>query len=106
MNDDLEDSDKRGSKPTSAGKGPDTRRRKLLTAGALIVPAIVTLHATPAWAQTDYTMTAYRYGTNQGMCRNPDSASDEEFIPCGQGEGSSHEEVEYGQEPGPGPDGF
>lgn len=69
-------------------------RRKVLTAGAILVPAIITLHATPAWAGTDYTVTAYRYGTQKGLCRNPDydpnqsddECSDEpEFIPCRKG---------------------
>jgi hypothetical protein len=46
-------------------------RRRLLKTGALLVPVVMTLRATPAWAQTDYTMTAYRYGTNQGLCKNP-----------------------------------
>ena len=46
-------------------------RRRLLKTGALLVPVVMTLRATPAWAQTDYTMTAYRYGMNQGLCKNP-----------------------------------
>jgi hypothetical protein len=64
-------------------------RRQLLKTGALIVPVIFTLRATPAWAQTDYTLTAYRYGVNQGLCRNPKfnpnasgGPQSEEFIPC------------------------
>jgi hypothetical protein len=65
-------------------------RRKVLIAGALLVPTIVTLHATPAWALTDYTMSAYRYGDNAGLCKNPDfdeNAEEEdpnaqEFVQC------------------------
>ena len=65
-------------------------RRKALTVGALLVPTIVTLHATPAWAQTDYTITAYRYGTHAGLCRNPkfkpdanpNSPRSQQFIEC------------------------
>lgn len=68
----------------------DTTRRRLLQAGAVLVPTILTLHATPAWAQTDYTMTAYRYGVNKGKCRNsnynpnanPNSEAGKEFIEC------------------------
>jgi hypothetical protein len=69
-------------------RGKATRRRVLKT-GALLVPAILTLRATPAWAQTDYTVTAYRYGVNAGLCRNPDfnpraggGPRSVEFIPC------------------------
>lgn len=65
-------------------------RRKVLKAGALLVPAIVTLRATPAWAQTDYTITPYRYGVGAGLCKNPKfnpnadpgSTAGTEFIPC------------------------
>ena len=68
-------------------------RRSLIKAGAILLPAVLTLRATPAWAQTDYTVTAYRYGTNQGLCRNPhfnpnaspDSTAGQEFIPCKKG---------------------
>ena len=78
----------------------------------LLVPAIATLHATPAWAQTDYTMTAYRYGTNAGQCKNPDfnpnanpgSTAGTEFIDCPTG-GSTHEVV-GGDAQDPGPIGF
>ena len=65
-------------------------RRKVLIAGALLVPTIVTLHATPAWAGTDYTMSAYRYGDNAGLCKNPDFDENaeegdpnlQEFVQC------------------------
>ncbi len=56
---------------TSAERGFSPGRRQALIVGSLLVPTIVTLHGTPAWAQTDYTMTAYRYGDNAGKCRNP-----------------------------------
>lgn len=67
-------------------------RRKFLATGAAVVPAILTLHATPAWATTDYTLTAYRYGAHAGLCRNarfnpnadPSSAVGQEFIECRQ----------------------
>jgi hypothetical protein len=79
----------------SADEDFRSARRQALKIGALIVPAIATLHATPAWAQTDYTMVAYRYGTNAGLCRNPkfDPTADptspegQEFIRC-PGEGA------------------
>jgi len=72
-------------------------RRRALKAGAVLVPTIVTLHATPAWAQTDYTMVAYRYGTHAGLCRNahfnpranPNSHAGQEFIECNKG-GKEH----------------
>jgi len=64
-------------------------RRDVLKAGAAAVPLIITLHASPAWAATDYTQTAYRYGTNAGLCRNPNFVAGstapwkkDEFIPC------------------------
>ena len=65
-------------------------RRGLIKTGAILLPAILTLRATPAWAQTDYTKTAYLYGTNKGLCKNahfnpnanPDSTAGTEFIPC------------------------
>ena len=68
-------------------------RRKALQIGALVVPTIVTLHATPAWAATDYTVVAYRYGDNAGLCRNPKfnpmasptSPNGQEFIACPDG---------------------
>ena len=97
---------------TPTAKRVDTGRRKVMTAAALLVPAIATLHATPAWAQTDYTMTAYRYGTNAGQCKNPDfnpnanpgSTAGTEFIDCPTG-GSTHEVV-GGDPQDPGPIGF
>lgn len=76
----------------------DRQRRKALITGALLVPTIITLHATPAWAQTDYTSVAYKYGNHKGLCRNPDfdpnadpTADDatehvlDEFVECEQG---------------------
>lgn len=79
-------------------------RRKLLIAGAVLVPTIVTLHATPAWAQTDYTQACYKYGDNAGMRRNPNAGEGEdEFIPCETGR--EHDES-GGPEQGPGPDVF
>ncbi len=64
-------------------------RRSILKTGALLIPSIVTLHATPASAGTDYTMMAYRYGDHAGLCRNPKfkphaqgSPVSEEFVPC------------------------
>lgn len=70
-------------------------RRRALKTGAFLVPTILTLHAAPAWATTDYTTTAYRYGTNAGLCRNPnyqenanpDSEAGQEFIECPEGPG-------------------
>ena len=70
--------------------GIDEGRRRALRTGAILVPTIVTLHATPAFAQTDYTMVAYRYGVNSGLCRNPhfnpsanpNSTAGQEFIEC------------------------
>ena len=66
-------------------------RRDVLKAGAAAVPLIITLHASPAWAATDYTRIAYRYGVNAGKCRNPNfqagSSSPwkkDEFITCGE----------------------
>lgn len=67
-------------------------RRRLLLTGAVVVPTILTLHATPAWAGTDYTVTAYRYGVHAGLCRNahfnpnadPNSQAGQEFIQCRQ----------------------
>ena len=84
-------------------------RRKALKVGAMLVPTIVTLHATPAWAQTDYTMTAYRYGVNQGLCRNPkfnpnanpNSTDGQEFIEC-QSRGRDHDSSSSDQQAGPG----
>jgi hypothetical protein len=95
---------------TSTATRVDTGRRKVMTAAALLVPAIATLHATPAWAETDYTMTAYRYGTNAGRCRNPNfnpnanpnSTAGQEFIDCPMYDGSTHEVIGGdGQDPGP-----
>ncbi len=77
------------SSPSSVGAS----RRRLLKTGALLVPVVLTLRATPAWAQTDYMLTAYRYGTNKGLCRNPDfnqhaqgGPKSVEFIPCPPGD--------------------
>ena len=68
-------------------------RRKWIKTGAILLPAVLTLRATPAWAQTDYTQTAYRYGTNAGLCKNanfnpnaaPDSTAGQQFVPCPTG---------------------
>ena len=65
-------------------------RRAVVKAGAVLVPMIVTLRAMPAWAQVDYTQTAYRYGVGAGLCKNPKfnpsaapgSTAGTEFIPC------------------------
>jgi hypothetical protein len=78
-------------------------RRRILKAGALLVPTIVTLHATPAWAQTDYTLVAYRYGVNAGLCRNPNynpnanpnSTAGQEFIECPNDWQPGRPHVEY-----------
>ncbi len=85
-------------------------RRELIKVGALLVPTIVTLHATPAWAQNKYEMVAYRYGVNQGLCRNPQYRADapptsrnsQEFIECPPGRGGDHDSS-GGQQAGPGP---
>ena len=45
----------------------------------------MTLHGKPAWAGTDYTQTAYTYGDNAGLCKNPDFEEDPnepEFVQC------------------------
>jgi len=71
-------------------------RRWMIKTGAMLVPAIMTLRATPAWAQTDYTITAYRYGVGAGLCKNPKfnpnasehSTAGQEFIPCPSGVGA------------------
>ena len=68
-------------------------RRRALKTGAFLVPTILTLHAAPAWAVTDYTETAYRYGLNAGLCKNsnynpqasPTSEAGQEFVDCGSG---------------------
>lgn len=64
-------------------------RRDVLKTGATLVPVMMTLYAAPAWAQTDYTQTAYRYGANAGLCRNPNFDPNssapwkrDEFMPC------------------------
>lgn len=90
MSKDNSDFGRRESETRPGEDGLVPGRRKVLIAGALLVPTIATLHATPAWAQTDYTMTAYRYGTNEGLCRNPNfnphasqnSQNGQEFIEC------------------------
>ena len=76
-------------KPTPDGF--DSTRRAVLKTGAVLIPTIVTLHASPAWAATDYTLTAYIYGTNAGLCRNPNFQAgssapwkSQEFMPCDQ----------------------
>ena len=108
MTNDDNDFGGKETEPTSAENGTDTGRRKLITVGALLVPAIATLHATPAWANTNYTMTAYRYGTNVGKCRNEEyePGVNDEFIACDGLEGRIHEEVGGEQQQGPGPSGF
>lgn len=65
-------------------------RRKILRTGAALIPTIVTMHALPPSAGTDYTRTAYLYGVNKGLCRNPEfsrwartGSRSEEFVPCG-----------------------
>ena len=79
----------------------DRSRRAVLKAGAILVPTIITFHASPAWAATDYTMVAYRYGTNAGLCRNPNFQAGSgaprkmnEFMPCDQIVRSSATETE------------
>ena len=74
-----------------AAQKAERSRRDVLKAGVTAVPIILTLHAAPAWAATDYTMSAYRYGVNAGLCRNPSfqpgSSSPwkkDEFMPCEQ----------------------
>jgi len=92
----------------SAENGSRPGRRKVLKAGALLVPTIVTLHGMPAWAQTDYTMTAYRYGVNKGLCRNPkfnpnadpNSQAGREFVECKR-RGRDHDYDSGTQESGP-----
>ena len=104
------DGQEAATRPTEDGLLPG--RRKVLIAGALLVPTIATLHATPAWAQTDYTMTAYRYGSNTGLCRNPhfnpqanpQSQAGQEFIECPR-RGRDHDSS-GDQQPGPGPADF
>jgi len=80
-------SEERGTDPAS---DRDRSRRTLLKHGAVLVPTIFTLTAVPAWAQTDYTSVAYRYGTQAGFCRNPhfnpnanpESHVGQEFVEC------------------------
>lgn len=94
-NDDRDSIDRVTSEtdPTSTESGFQPGRRKAMIVGALLVPRIVTLHGTPAWAQTDYTMTAYRYGDNAGLCRNPEydpnadpnTEKGQEFVECRTG---------------------
>lgn len=84
-----ERSDRKDDRP-EPGNGADSSRRRLLKSGALLVPVVLTLRARPAWAQTDYMLTAYTYGENAGLCRNPKynpsanpgSRSGTEFVPC------------------------
>ena len=73
----------------SNARRKERSRRDVLKAGAFAVPMILTLHASPAWAATDYTQVAYTYGVNAGKCRNPNfdpgSSSPwkkDEFMPC------------------------
>jgi len=76
-------------RPEGAGNA-DTSRRRVLKSGALLIPVVLTLRARPAWAQTDYMTTAYTYGENAGLCRNPKynpsaqpgTKPGTEFIPC------------------------
>jgi hypothetical protein len=95
---------------TSAENEFQRGRRKVMIAGALLVPTIVTLHATPAWAQTDYRFTAYRYGANKGKCKNenynpnanPNSNAGQEFIDCPDLKGRTHDDSggpEQGSDP-------
>ena len=82
------------NEPKGEGRnGPASKRstrRQMLRTGAIVVPTIITLHASPAWARTDYTVFAYRYGVNAGKCRNPhynpeanpNSQAGQEFIDC------------------------
>jgi len=96
---------------TSADDKIQSGRRKIIIAGALLVPTIVTLHGTPAWAQTDYTMTAYKYGDHAGTCKNPswnpnanpESTAGQEFIDCPSGTGSGTDDGtgSAGQDSGP-----
>lgn len=87
---------------TSAEPGFSPERRKALIVGSLLVPTIITLYGTPAWAATDYSMTAYRYGDHTGLCRNPDfdpyASSDDdegpEFVSCGSGQQGSDDEFD------------
>ena len=98
MSDDISSSDVgMNDVPTSRESASDeaTRqaRRGLIKTGAILLPAVLTLRATPAWAQTDYTITAYRYGVGKGLCKNPqfnpnanpDSTAGTEFVPCPTG---------------------
>ena len=74
------------------GSGFDSSRRRAIKAGSFAIPTIVTLHALPAWASTDYTRVAYSYGVNAGKCRNPNynpnanpnSPAGQEFVDCGR----------------------
>ena len=83
-----------GTKTPSDDESAIRARRRLIKTGATLVPLVYTLHAIPAWAQTDYTATAYRYGTNAGLCRNPhfnpranpNSHAGREFVPCPPGQ--------------------
>jgi len=98
-----------GTDTTSAEDGIRPARRKIMIAGALLVPTIVTLHGTPAWAQTDYTVTAYRYGDNAGKCKNPNynpnanenSQASQEFIDCQTGRTHEDDSGEGQQDSGP-----
>ena len=82
-------SDRADDRPES-GRDADSSRRRLLKSGALLIPVVLTLRARPAWAQTDYMTTAYTYGENAGLCRNPKynpqaspgTKPGTEFIPC------------------------
>ena len=95
--------------PPAEGKTA-SGRRQVLKLGAMVVPTIVTLHASPAWAQTDYRFTAYRYGVNKGLCynehynpnANPNSQASQEFIECPRGRGRDHDSTSD-QQGGSGP---
>ena len=98
MSDELNGSDPRADdvrRADAAARDEATRkaRRGLIKTGAILLPAVLTLRATPAWAQTDYTITAYRYGVGKGLCKNPSfnpnanpgSTAGTEFVPCPTG---------------------
>ena len=86
-----------------ADAGFKSGRRRALKTGAFLVPTILTLHAAPAWAVTDYTETAYRYGVNAGLCKNsnfnpqasPSSEAEQEFVDCGSTGGPNRKRIIY-----------
>jgi len=111
MADDNKHRSTTGSVMGSSEAGFRPGRRKVVIAGALLVPTIVTLHGTPAWAQTDYFMTAYKYGDGAGKCKNPhwnpnanpDSTAGQKFVDCPAGTGSGTDDGTggTGQDSGP-----